>query len=77
MLMPANNPLPLPIEAERVTEAPSNVPTGPSFQVIEETTWEALEASGRQLPFERPVLVKGDTAIIGRPKDRVAAFIAG
>jgi hypothetical protein len=59
MLMPTHNPLPLPIEAERVTDAPRNVPTGPSFQVIEETTWEALEASGRQLPFERPVLVKG------------------
>jgi lysine-specific demethylase 8 len=59
MLMPAKNPLPLPIEAERVTDAPRNVPKGPSFQVIEETTWEALEASGRQLPFERPVLVKG------------------
>jgi hypothetical protein len=59
MLMPTHNPLPLPIEAERVTDAPRNVPTGPSFQVIEETTWEQLEASGRQLPFERPVLVKG------------------
>jgi hypothetical protein len=59
MLMPTDNPLPLPIEAERVTDAPRNVPTGPSFQVIEETTWEKLEASGRQLPFERPVLVKG------------------
>ena len=59
MLMPTHNPLPMPIEAERVTDAPRNVPTGPSFQVIEETTWEALEASGRQLPFERPVLVKG------------------
>lgn len=59
MLMPTHNPLPLPIEAERVTDAPRNVPTGPSFQLIEETTWEALQASGRQLPFERPVLVKG------------------
>ena len=27
--------------------------------------------------MQRPVLVKGDRAIIGRPKDRVAAFIAG
>lgn len=26
--------------------------------------------------MQRPVLVKGDRAIIGRPKDRVAAFIA-
>ena len=39
MLMPTHNPLPMPIEAERVTDAPRNVPTGPSFQVIEETTW--------------------------------------
>ena len=27
--------------------------------------------------MQRPVLVKGDRAIIGRPKDRVAAFIVG
>jgi arsenate reductase len=27
--------------------------------------------------LQRPVLVKGDRAIIGRPKDRVAAFLAG
>lgn len=27
--------------------------------------------------MQRPVLVKGDRAIIGRPKDRVAAFLAG
>ena len=26
--------------------------------------------------MQRPVLVKGDRAIIGRPKDRVAAFVA-
>ncbi|HEX2575031.1 MAG TPA: ArsC/Spx/MgsR family protein [Aquihabitans sp.] len=26
--------------------------------------------------MQRPVLVKGDRAIIGRPKDRVAAFLA-
>lgn len=26
--------------------------------------------------MQRPVLVRGDRAIIGRPKDRVAAFIA-
>ncbi len=25
--------------------------------------------------MQRPVIVKGDTAIIGRPKDRVAAFL--
>ena len=27
--------------------------------------------------MQRPVLVHGDRAIIGRPKDRVAAFLAG
>ncbi|WP_068263524.1 ArsC/Spx/MgsR family protein [Janibacter limosus] len=27
--------------------------------------------------MQRPVIVKGDAAIIGRPKDRVAAFLAG
>ncbi len=27
--------------------------------------------------MQRPVLVKGDAAIIGRPKDRVEAFLAG
>jgi arsenate reductase len=27
--------------------------------------------------MQRPVLVRGDRAIIGRPKDRVAAFLAG
>ena len=27
--------------------------------------------------LQRPVLVRGDHAIIGRPKDRVAAFLAG
>jgi arsenate reductase len=27
--------------------------------------------------MQRPVLVKGDRAIIGRPKDRVAPFVAG
>jgi len=26
--------------------------------------------------LQRPILVKGDTAIIGRPKDRVPAFLA-
>ena len=34
----------------------------------------ALLAHPRLL--QRPVLVKGDRAIIGRPKDRVAAFLA-
>lgn len=27
--------------------------------------------------MQRPVLVKGDAAIIGRPKDRVEPFLAG
>jgi arsenate reductase len=27
--------------------------------------------------LQRPILVKGDTAIIGRPKDRVAPFLGG
>ena len=27
--------------------------------------------------MQRPVIVKGDRAIIGRPKDRVAPFVAG
>lgn len=27
--------------------------------------------------MQRPVLVRGDRAIIGRPKERVAAFLAG
>jgi arsenate reductase len=27
--------------------------------------------------MQRPVIVKGDTAIIGRPKDRVAPFLEG
>jgi arsenate reductase (glutaredoxin) len=27
--------------------------------------------------MQRPVLVRGERAIIGRPKDRVAAFLAG
>ncbi|WP_293403070.1 hypothetical protein [Polaromonas sp.] len=49
----------LPIEAERVTAVPSTIPAGPMFELIEETTWEALRASGRQWPFDRPVLVKG------------------
>jgi hypothetical protein len=59
MLMPANNPLPLPIEAERVTGAPAHAPKGPSFELIEETTWEELERAGRRPPFDKPVLVKG------------------
>lgn len=33
--------------------------SGPSFEWIEETTWEALAASKRKLPFSRPLLVKG------------------
>jgi hypothetical protein len=48
----------IPIEAERVATAPVAI-AGPEFELIEETTWEALKTSGRQWPFERPVLVKG------------------
>lgn len=36
---------------------------------------EVLVAHPRLM--QRPVLVKGDRAIIGRPKDRVAAFLEG
>jgi Cupin-like domain len=49
----------MPIEAERVTDAPTDAPLGPSFSLIEETTWEKLEAEGRKFPFDHPVLVKG------------------
>ncbi len=49
----------IPIEAEQITRPPTRVPLGPRFQLIEETTWEALAQSGRQSPFSRPVLVKG------------------
>ena len=59
MLMPTPDRLPIPIEAEPVTDAPTQGPAGPSFELIEETSWEALARSGRQLPFSRPVLVKG------------------
>ena len=48
----------IPIEAERVHAAPVAIP-GPQFELIEETTWDALKQSGRQWPFDRPVLVKG------------------
>ena len=48
------------IEAETVANAPtaSGLTVGPSFELIEETTWEALKSAGRQWPFDRPVLVK-------------------
>ncbi|SFC46434.1 Cupin-like domain-containing protein [Polaromonas sp. OV174] len=48
-----------PIEAELVAAPPAQAPIGPSFELIEETTWEALKQSGRQWPFARPVLIKG------------------
>lgn len=52
--------MPLPaIEAELLADAPTPAPQGPRFELIEETTWDALARSGRQLPFSRPVLVKG------------------
>lgn len=63
MLLPSQDLSAITIEAEPVphapSHAPSNAPLGPSFELIEETTWEALARSGRQLPFSRPVLVKG------------------
>ncbi|UUZ67411.1 cupin-like domain-containing protein [Polaromonas sp. P2-4] len=59
MLLPSQDLSAITIEAEPVPHAPSNAPLGPSFELIEETTWEALARSGRQLPFSRPVLVKG------------------
>jgi hypothetical protein len=48
----------LTIKAEQVAETPIAI-AGPEFGLIEETTWDALKASGRQWPFEQPVLVKG------------------
>lgn len=43
------------------------------------TTPEAVAALLVAHPrlMQRPVLVRGDRAIIGRPKDRVPAFLAG
>lgn len=49
----------LKIEADVVTASALAAPVGPSFELIEETTWEALQATGRQWPFDRPLLVKG------------------
>ena len=51
-----------PVEAEKVCSPPSHVPVGPAFSQVEETTWDALKASGQRWPFERPVLVKGGVA---------------
>lgn len=52
----------LPIEAMMTGAAPQQVPIGPSFSRVEETTWDALKAAGRRWPFERPLLVKGGVA---------------
>ncbi len=49
----------LSIEAEVVADVPTTIPVGPEFELIEETTWQGLSASGGQWPFDRPVLVKG------------------
>ena len=51
-------------------------------QVLDEADYTTAEAVADLLVehprlMQRPVLVKGDRAIIGRPKDRVAAFVAG
>ena len=49
------------------------------LDAADHTTPEAVAALLVQHPrlMQRPVLVKGDRAIIGRPKDRVAPFLAG
>ncbi len=57
--MPAQTQWSGPIEAEQANAAAAQAPLGPSFQLIEETTWDALKLSGRMWPFSRPVLVKG------------------
>lgn len=49
----------MPIEARRTLATPQNVPAGPLFSLVEETTWDTLKTSGRQWPFDRPLLVKG------------------
>lgn len=43
------------------------------------TTLEAVAALLAEYPrlMQRPVLVRADRAIIGRPKTRVAEFLAG
>ena len=63
MLMPVN-PKPLSvsglkIEAELIAASTLTAPVGPRFELVEETTWQDLQASGRQWPFDRPLLVKG------------------
>ncbi len=47
------------IEAQKLAAPASPAPAGPSFELIEEITWDELRRSGRQFPFERPLLVKG------------------
>jgi arsenate reductase len=47
----------------------------PAAYVIPEAVADLLVEHPRLM--QRPVLVRGDRAIIGRPKDRVAAFLAG
>jgi arsenate reductase (glutaredoxin) len=51
---------------------------GQGLDAADYTTPEAVAALLVEHPrlMQRPVLVRGDKAIIGRPKDRVAAFIA-
>ena len=47
------------IQAQKVSRAPDFVPRGPDFTLMEETTWDALQKSGRTWPFAQPLLVKG------------------
>ena len=47
----------------------------PDDYVTPEAVAEVLVQHPRLM--QRPVLVRGDRAIIGRPKDRVAAFLVG
>lgn len=49
----------IPIEAQALARTLVPAPRGPWFQLIEETSWDALLQSDRHWPFDRPVLVKG------------------
>ncbi|MCW2830339.1 MAG: arsenate reductase [Aeromicrobium sp.] len=53
--------------------------SGLGLDAADYTTPEAIADLLVEHPrlLQRPVLVRGDRAIIGRPKDRVAAFVAG
>lgn len=53
--------------------------SGLGLDAADYTSAEAVAGLLAEHPrlMQRPVLVRGDRAIIGRPKDRVAAFLAG